>query len=146
MANAVKPIPEGYHSVTPYLLVAGIPKLLDFLKLAFGAAERERMTSPDGAIRHAEVKIGDSIVMMGEATEQWKAMPATVYVYVPDTDATYQRAVQAGGRTLREPRDEFYGDRTAGVEDPCGNQWWIGTHIEDVSPEEMERRAKAAHS
>jgi len=146
MANAVKPIPEGYHSVTPYLLVAGIPKLLDFLKQSFGAIERERIATPDGTIRHAEVKIGNSMIMMGEATAQWKAMPATLYLYVPDTDATYHRAIQAGARSVREPRDEYYGDRTAGVEDPCGNQWWIGTHIEDVSPEELERRAKAAHS
>ncbi len=90
------------------------------------------------------MKIGDSIIMMGEAAGQWKPLPSMLYVYVPDTDATYQRALQAGGRTLREPRDEFYGDRTAGVEDPCGNQWWIGTHIEDVAPEEMQRRAQAA--
>lgn len=112
--------------------------------MAKAATERERMATPDGAIRHAEVIIGDSIVMMGEATSQWKPMPSTVYVYVPDIDATYQRALQAGGRLLREPRDEFYGDRTAGVEDPCDNQWWIGTHIEDLAPEEMQRRAQAA--
>lgn len=144
MAKAAKPIPDGYHSVTPFLVVAGIPKLLDFLKNVFGATERERMTAPDGTIRHAEVIIGDSLVMMGEATSQWKAMPSTIYVYVPDTDATYQRALQAGARSLREPRDEFYGDRSGGVEDPCGNQWWIATHVEDVAPEEMQRRAQAA--
>ncbi len=144
MAKAVNPIPEGYHSVTPYLVAQGIPKLFDFLKQAFGATERERQTKPDGTVRHAEVKIGDSIIMLGEAAGQWKPMPSMLYVYVPDIDATYQRALQAGGRALREPRDEFYGDRTAGVEDPCGNQWWIGTHIEDVAPEEMQRRAQAA--
>lgn len=146
MAKELRPIPEGYHSVTPYLLVTGVPHLLDFMKQAFGATERERQTSPDGSVRHAEVKIGDSMIMLGEARGEWKPMPAMLYLYVPDTDATYHRAVQAGARSLREPRNEFYGDRTAGVEDPSGNQWWIGTHVEDVTPEEMERRAKAANS
>jgi PhnB protein len=145
MPNKTKPIPDGYHSVTPYLVVPGIAKLIDFVKQAFGATELERFSRPDGTVQHAEVKIGDSIVMLGEPQDASKAMPATLYVYVTDTDATYQRAVQAGGRSLREPRNEFYGDRTAGVEDAFGNQWWIGTHIEDVSPEEMQRRAKAAH-
>ena len=145
MPNKTKPIPDGYHSVTPYLAAPGIAKLIDFLKQAFGATEVERFSRPDGTVQHAEIKIGDSMVMLGEPQDASKAMPATLYVYVADTDATYQRAVQAGGRSLREPRDEFYGDRTAGVEDPLGNQWWIGTHIEDVSPEEIARRAKAAH-
>jgi len=143
MAVRVNPIPSGYHSVTPYLVVPGVAKLIDFVTQVFGATERERFSRPDGTVQHAEVTIGDSIVMMGEPQDPSKAMPAMVYVYVPDTDGTYQRALRAGGRSLREPRDEFYGDRTAGVEDPFGNQWWLGTHIEDVSPEEMQRRAAA---
>jgi PhnB protein len=131
--------------VTLYLVVPGIAKLIDFLNQAFGARELERFSRPDGTVQHAELKIGDSIVMMVEPQDASKSMPATLYVYVPDTDATYHRAGHAGDRSLREPRDEFYGGRTAGVEDPFGNQWWIGTHIEDVAPEEIERRAKAAH-
>jgi PhnB protein len=144
MPNKVNPVPREYHTVTPYLVVPGIAKIIDFAKRAFGATERERITRPDGSVQHAELKIGDSIVMLGEPQEASKAMPCMLYVYVPDTDATFQQAIQAGGRSLREPRDEFYGDRTAGVEDASGNQWWIGTHIEDVAPEEIERRAQAA--
>jgi uncharacterized glyoxalase superfamily protein PhnB len=139
----VKPIPDGYHSVTPYLAVEGAARLIDFLKQTFDAQEVERMMSPDGNVRHAEVKIGDSIVMLGEASGQWKPMPSILYVYVNDTDATYHRALQAGATSTREPTDQFYGDRNAGVLDPCGNQWWIATHIEDISPEELRRRAEA---
>lgn len=139
----VKPIPEGYHSVTPYLLVQGAPKLLDFLKQAFDAKETERFTQPDGTIMHAEARIGDSVVMMGEPGGEFKAMPSSIHLYVNDTDATYERAMEAGATSLREPRNEFYGDRSAGVKDPFGNHWWIATHIEDVSREEMLRRASA---
>jgi PhnB protein len=124
--------------------VHGVPKLIDFLKNVFVATEVERMTQPDGTVRHAEVKIGDSIVMMGEAGEQWKAMPAMLYVYVKDVDATYKKALAAGATSVREPADQFYGDRSCGVQDASGNQWWISTHIEDVAPEEMQKRAKAA--
>lgn len=144
MPSKINPAPEGFHTVTPYLVVPGIGKIIDFAKQAFGATERQRFARPDGRIQHAELKIGDSIIMLGEPQEASKAMPSTLYVYVPDTDATYQRAIKAGGRSLREPRDEIYGDRTAGVEDSSGNQWWIGTHMEDVAPEELERRARAA--
>ncbi len=141
---AVKPIPDGYHSVTPYLIVNGAAGLIDFLKEVFGAEVKERMESPDGAIMHAEVVIGDSVVMMGEANENLPPMPTLLYVYVPDCDAVYQRALRAGATSVREPRNEFYGDRSGGVKDICGNQWWIGTHVEDVSPEEMARRAQEA--
>ncbi|MGH2427176.1 MAG: VOC family protein [Acidimicrobiia bacterium] len=139
----VKPIPEGYHSVTPYLLVQGAPKLLDFLKQAFDAKETERFTQPDGTIMHAEARIGDSVVMMGEAGGEHKPMPSSIHLYVNDTDATYERAMEAGATSLREPRNEFYGDRTGGVKDPAGNHWWIATHVEDMSREEMLRRAAA---
>jgi PhnB protein len=101
------------------------------------------MAHPDGTIMHAEVKIGDSIVMMGEARGDCKPMPGSLYVYVNDADATYRRALQAGATSMMEPGDQFYGDRTAGVKDPSGNQWTIATHREDVPPEELRRRAEA---
>ncbi len=141
---AVKPIPDGYHSVTPYLVVQGVPKLIEFLKQAFDAREGLRMAEPDGSVRHAEVTIGDSPVMMGEANGDWKPMPAMMHLYVNNCDATYERALQAGATSLQEPADQFYGDRSAGVRDPSGNQWWVVTHIEDVPPEEMKRRAAAS--
>ena len=136
----VKPIPDGYHTVTPYLSGQGVATLSDFLQQAFDANETHRSLRPDGTIWHAEVQIGDSRVMMGEATDQWKPAASAIYLYVPDTDATYKRALQAGGTSLMEPADQFYGDRNAGVKYPCGNSWWIATHVEDVSPAEMERR------
>ena len=140
---AVKPIPEGYHSVTPYLVVREVPKLIDFLKQAFDAQEIMRMPTPDGTIMHAEVRVGDSAIMMGEARGEFKPMPGSIYLYVNDTDATYKRALQAGATSLMEPMDQFYGDRSASVSDPVGNHWFIGTHIEDVQPEELARRAEA---
>jgi len=143
MRNRIKPIPDGYHTVTPYLTVRSVPELLEFVKRAFGAHEIHRMVAADGRIMHAEVRLGDSVVMMGEAGNEWKAMPGTIHLYVYDTDAVYQRALQAGGASLREPADQFYGDRSAGVRDPVGNHWWIATHKEDVSSEEMEKRAHA---
>ncbi len=141
---AVKPIPDGYHTVTPYLTVQGVPKLIDFLKQAFEAQEIERMTQPDGTIGHAEVRIGDSVVMMGEARDEWKPMPSGIYLYVNDTDAVYKRALQAGATSIMEPADQFYGDRSAGVKDSSGNHWWIATHKEDVPPAELKKRAQAA--
>lgn len=141
MANNA--IPEGFHTVTPYLLVENAAKVIDFMKQAFDGEEIERMTQPDGGIMHAEVKIGDSVVMMGEARGEWKALPCSMYVYVDDTDAVYERALQAGAASVMEPMDQFYGDRNAGVRDPSGNLWWIATHKEDVPPEEMAKRAEA---
>ena len=139
---AVKPIPDGYHTATPYLVVPGVPKLIDFLKQVFQAQEIERMARPDGTIMHAEVRIGDSVIMMGEPIGENSPMPATIYLYVNDTDAAYRRALQAGATSVMEPANQFYGDRNAGVMDPCGNRWWIATHVEDVAPEEMARRAQ----
>jgi uncharacterized glyoxalase superfamily protein PhnB len=142
---AVKPIPAGFHTVTPYLVVPGIATLLDFLKQAFGAQElMSPMLRSDGSVGHAEVKIGDSIIMMGEPMADMQPMPGSIYLYVQDTDAVYQRALQAGATSLMEPADQFYGDRSAGVKDPVGNQWYIATHKEDVPPDEMLKRAKAA--
>ena len=143
MANNVKPIPDGFHAVTPYLVVPGIPRLMEFIKEAFGGVELHRSARPDGTVMHALMRIADSMVMMGEPQGESTPRPTTIMLYVTDTDATYRSAIQAGGKSLREPADQFYGDRTGGVEDPCGNQWWIGTHVEDVSDEEMARRMKA---
>jgi len=136
----VRPIPEGYHSVTPFLVVQGASRLIDFVKQAFDAQEVERMSGPGGVVMHAEVKIGDSRIMISDATGEWSPMPSTLYLYVQDMDAFYRRALGAGATSLREPTDQFYGDRNAGVRDPAGNQWLIATHVEDVSREEMQRR------
>jgi uncharacterized glyoxalase superfamily protein PhnB len=133
-------VPEGLHSVTPYLIVQGIPGLIEFLKQAFDATELHHTKRPDGKIGHAEVKIGDSVVMMGESMDGYPPMPAMLYLYVADVDAVYRRAVRAGGTSLEEPADQFYGDRRAGVKDACGNMWYIATHKEDVSDEEIQRR------
>lgn len=143
VTTKVKPVPDRYHSVTPYLVVEGVPKLLEFLKDTFNSTELERVPRPDGTISHAEVRIGDSVVMMGEANAQSKPMPTMLYVYVEDVDAVYKRALHAGAKPVRELKDEFYGDRAGGVADPMGNQWWIATHKEDVSPEELRRRMEA---
>jgi uncharacterized glyoxalase superfamily protein PhnB len=143
---AVKPIPDGFHTVTPYLVVPGAAKLLDFLKKAFGAVEIHRTEMPNGVVMHAQVKIGDSFVLMGEAQGPNMAMPAMLYLYVENTDALYHRALEAGAVSVMAPADQFYGDRNAGVKDFAGNQWWIATHFEDVAPEEIARRAQAARA
>ena len=143
MKRSVQPIPDGYHTITPYLVVEGVPKLIEFLKQAFAAEEVGRMARPDGGVMHAEVKIGDSKLMMGEPMGDWKAKPCSLYLYVEDVDAVYQRAIQAGATSVREPSNQFYGDRPGGVIDPSGNYWGIATHVEDVPPGEMEKRAAA---
>jgi len=140
---AVKLKPEGYHSVTPYLVVANVAQVIDFVKSTFGAEElHPPVRRSDGSIMHCELRIGDSPIMMGEPMGQYPAMPACLYVYVDDTDAVYRQALRTGAKSMMEPADQFYGDRSAGVKDPAGNLWWIATHKEDVSPEEMERRAQ----
>jgi len=134
--------PEGFHTVNPYLIVNGAAQLLDFLTKAFGAEQvGERFKGPDGAIMHAVVRIGDSMVEVSDAPAE--PMPAALHMYVEDTDAAYRRAMEAGGTSLREPMTTFYGDRSAGVKDPGGNSWWIACNVEDVSQEEMVRRMKA---
>jgi PhnB protein len=127
MATKVKPVPEGHHTVIPYIVVPGVAKLIDFAKQAFGATEVFVSKLPDGTVMHAEIKIGDSIIMMGEAGP--KSFLGMLHLYMEDVDAVYQRAIQAGGKSIREPTDQFYGDRSGGVEDAFGNQWWIATHI-----------------
>jgi PhnB protein len=139
---AVKPIPDGYRSVTPYLIVPGADKLIDFLERSFGAEERARMKGPDDSIGHAEVVIGDSVVMLADASDQFPATTGFLHVYVEDCDATYRRTLEAGATSAQEPSDQFYGDRMATVRDPFGNTWSIATHVEDVSPEEMAKRAE----
>ncbi|HEX7361638.1 MAG TPA: VOC family protein [Bryobacteraceae bacterium] len=143
MATKVKPIPDGFHTATPYLLVNDGDKQIAFLKRAFGAAEVHVSRHPGGSFMHGEVKIGDSMIMIGQSRDNWKAMPAMIYLYVEDVDRTFRQAISAGGKTVREVKTEFYGDRSGGVEDLCGNTWWISTHVEDVSHEELERRFAA---
>ena len=141
---AVKAIPGGHHTVTPYLTVRGAAELVEFLKQAFGAeTAREPFKRPDGKIMHAEVKIGDSYVMIAEESEMAKATPSTIHLYVPKVDEVYKQAVKAGGKKMMEPMDMFYGDRSGGVKDRSGNSWMISTHKEDVAPREMAKRAEA---
>jgi PhnB protein len=140
----VQPIPDGYHTITPYLVVRGADKTVEFLKKAFGAElSFEPMRRPDGKIMHADLKIGDSHVMISEASEQHPPMPCLVHVYVPNVDAVYARAIAAGGTAETQPTDQFYGDRGGSVKDPSGNHWSIATHKEDVAPQELRKRAEA---
>jgi uncharacterized glyoxalase superfamily protein PhnB len=137
---SVKPIPEGFHSVTPFLMIRDAPGLIVYLKEAFGAVEISRTEAPDGTVMAADLRVGDSPVLVGEARGQYEPMPSSLYLYVLDADVTYEDALAAGGASLMEPADQFYGDRTAGIKDPAGNYWWIATHVEDVSDEERRRR------
>jgi uncharacterized glyoxalase superfamily protein PhnB len=141
----VKPVPEGYRTVTPYLIVQDADALLKFVRAAFNATVNEEHRSPDGRVVHADFTIGDSHVMLGQSGDRWPASPGTVLLYVEDADATYKAALAAGGTSLQEMTTQFYGDRSGGVKDPSGVSWWISTHVEDVSKEELERRMAAAH-
>ena len=138
----VKPIPDGYHTVTPYLPVEGVADVLEYASRAFDAVVTERVGDDDGTILHAELQIGDSKIMLGEARGQWKPMPACLYLYVEDCDAAYAKALESGGRSIRPPENQYYGDRNAGVMDPAGNFWWLATHVEDVSSEELAERTR----
>ena len=147
---AVKPIPEGYHAVTPSLTVKDGAKAIEFYKKAFGAQERMRLPGPDGRLMHAELQVGDSIVMLGEEMPEMGckepasvgAVSSSLYLYVPDVDAAFNRAVQAGAKALMPPADMFWGDRFGTVEDPSGHRWGLATHKEDPTPAEMEKRQK----
>jgi PhnB protein len=139
---ATKFIPEGYPQVSPYLIVDEPAALIQFMKDVFGAQETRRHEDDKGRIAHAEMRIGDSVIMMGGATEQWPAAPAALYVYVEDTDAAYQRGMALGATSLQEPADQFYGDRSGGIKDRFGNQWFIATHIEKISEEDMKKRSE----
>lgn len=136
-------IPEGYHTVTPYLYARGASDLIDFLERAFGATRLERLDRPDGTVMHATVRIGNSPVMISEACEETQNSPTSIFLYVEEADSVYKKAVDTGAASVMEPADMFWGDRMAGVKDNWGNSWWLGTHIEDVSPEEIEKRAQA---
>jgi len=152
MTKQVKPIPEGYHSVTPYLAVQDGARAIDFYKRAFGAAEIMRMNGPDGNVGHAEIKIGDSIIMLGTAPpnsglntpETLRASTVNIFLYVPDVDTVYNQALASGAREVQRPENMFWGDRYGRLTDPFGHSWSIATHVEEVSPEEMGRRAQEA--
>jgi uncharacterized glyoxalase superfamily protein PhnB len=137
----VSPIPHGFHTVTPYLIVSDASKLIDFLKLAFDATEIDRFET-DNSIIHAIVQIGDSKIMISDSNENMKPIPCFLYLYVENVDETYKNALMAGATSMREPTDEFYGDRGAGVVDFAGNKWYIATHKKDVSRDELKRLAE----
>jgi PhnB protein len=148
----VKPIPDGYHSVTPYLIVKGAARAIDFYKKAFDAREIFRMEGPDGKVGHAEIQIGDSRVMLADEHPEVGAVapapgghPVSFLLYVDDVDQWFPRALAAGAKQLRAVTDQFYGDRTGMLTDPFGHTWSIATHKEDLSPDELQRRAAAAH-
>ena len=148
----VKPIPDEYPRVIPYLTVDGAAKAIDFYREVFGAVERTRMPGPDGTIGHAELDIGQSVVMLADSTPEMgnstpKALggtPVTVMVYVESVDDVFARAVKAGATVDRPVENQFYGDRAGQFTDPFGHQWFVATHVEDVPPDEMEKRAAAA--
>lgn len=148
---SVKPIPDGYHSITPYLIVKGAANAIEFYKKAFGATELMRVPGPGGALMHAEIKIGDSIVMLADEFPDMGALspttigdsPVGLMIYLPNVDEVFARAIAAGGKELRPLQNQFYGDRSGTLTDPFGHKWTISTHVEDVSHEEIERRMAA---
>jgi PhnB protein len=152
MATKPSPIPEGYHTVTPYLAVDDAARAIDFYKKAFGAKERVRMEAPDGKIGHAELELGDSLVMLSDPFPQASTRPpkeldgtsASVFMYVEDVDAVVNKAVGAGATVTMEVEDQFWGDRFGTVTDPFGHVWSIATHVEDLTPDEIAERGKAA--
>ena len=152
MGTKAKPIPEGYHSATPYLIVKGGAEAIDFYKRAFGATESFRMADPTGGIAHAEIKIGDSVIMLADehpnmgyrGPRSLGGSAVSIMLYVADVDGTFDRAVKAGAKSQRPVANQFYGDRSGTLEDPFGHCWTIATHVEDVAPEEMKRRVEAA--
>ena len=149
---AVKPTPEGYHSVTPYLIINGAASAIEFYQKAFGATELFRFPTPDGKIGHAEIKIGDSPIMLADefaemgykGPQALGGSPVSLMIYLEDVDTVFNRAVEAGASVKEAVQDKFYGDRTGTLTDPFGHVWHVSTHKEDVSMEEMEKRAKAA--
>lgn len=148
----VKPIPDGYPRVMPYLIVDGGSAAIDFYREVLGATERMRMPAPGDRVGHAELEIGDSLVMLADEHPDMNALgpktvggtPVMLHVYVDDSDAVFERAVQAGAKPLQPVEDKFYGDRLGEFEDPFGHRWSVATHVEDVAPEEMEKRMAAA--
>lgn len=153
MATNVKPIPDGYHSVTPYLIIKGAAAAIDYYKKVFGATELFRMAGPDGKVGHAEIKIGDSPIMLAdEHPDLGHVGPQTlggtsvgIMIYVDNVDKMFNAAIAAGGQQIKPVENQFYGDRSGTLKDPFGHMWTVATHVEDVAPEEMEKRAAAAH-
>ena len=148
----VKAIPDGYPQLTPYICVDNANQAIEFYKKVFGAKERMRMPSPGGKIGHAELQIGDGVLMLSDEHPEFGAVsprsvggtPVTLSLYVDDVDSVFKKAISSGAKSLRDVRDEFYGDRTGQFQDPFGHKWSVATHVEDVSPQEMERRAEKA--
>ena len=137
-----KPIPDGFHAITPYLFAGGAPRLIEFISAAFGGEVTYRAERPDGAIMHATMQIGDSMLMLADPTPEFGPMPSSIYLYVADCDAVYHRALSSGGVSVFPMITLPSGERYGGIKDPCGNIWWVATHVEDVPPEEQERRWK----
>jgi len=147
-----KPIPDGYRTATPYLIVKGAAEAIEFYKRAFGATEMLRMADPQGKVGHAEIKIGDSVIMLADehpamgyrGPHSIGGSSVSILLYLEDVDAVFERAVKAGAKAQRPVMNQFYGDRSGTLEDPFGHVWTVATHVEDVAPEEMKRRAEAA--
>ncbi len=154
MTTKPKPIPDGYHTFTPYLIVKGAARAIEFYKQAFGATERCRLAMPGDKIGHAEIQIGDSVIMLADGCpemgakdpEAFGGTPVMCHLYVADVDATFAQALAAGAKVMRPIQNQFYGDRSGMITDPFGHIWNISTHVEDVTPEETERRAAAMFS
>ena len=151
MSGKVKAIPEGYEGATPYLIIKGAANALEFYKKAFGATEIMRIPAPGGTVGHAEIKIGNAIIMLADefpemnhrSPQSFGGTPVSILVYVQDVDAFVKRAVAVGAKVLTPVENKFYGDRSGSLEDPFGHQWHISTHVEDVPPDEMAKRAEA---
>jgi PhnB protein len=151
--SPVKPIPDGYPQITPYLIVDGADRAIDYYKQVFGFTERMRMDAPEGRIGHCELTIGDSMIMLADAFPEMGILapaqaggsPVTISVYVEDVDAVFDKAVQLGAKPLRPVENQFYGDRNGQLEDPFGHRWSVASHVEDVSPDDMAARARAQH-
>jgi uncharacterized glyoxalase superfamily protein PhnB len=143
MANQVQPIPEGFHTLTAYLLVADAEKEIEFVKAAFDAQTVHVSRLPDGSVMHATLKIGTSMLMVGQVSGEMKPVPSMLFTYVEDVDAVYRRAVECGGKPLHEPMDQIWGDRAGAVSSANGILWWISTHIAEVSEAELQERVAA---
>ena len=136
---AVNPIPDNYPRVIPYLIIKDVVKMQQFLKDVFDAIIIETMALADGTVNHGEVRIGDSVIMMGKASDDYPPKPSMIYIYVEDVDAIFKKAISLGAKSIMEPADMFYGDRNGGFEDEQGISWWVASHIKDVSKEEMQK-------
>jgi len=151
MPNSVKPIPDGHRTVAPYLAIKNAAAALEFYKQGFGAIETYKLIVPDGRVGHAEIRLGDSLIMLsdefpefgGKAPEALGGSPVSIHLYVEDVDAFVKRAVAAGARELKPVANQFYGDRSGQLQDPFGHLWWVATHKEDVASDEMQRRVRA---